>query len=223
MPRVSKAVAAAHHQAIEDAASRLFRQRGLRGVSVAEVMAEVGLTHGGFYAHYPSKDDLAAAACAAAFAHADEKWRRRVATAGPAGAGRRAIAEGYLKPAGADPASVACPTATLVTDVAREPAAHPIHAAYRDGVRRQIAVLAALGDGDDPARDRATACVQLATMLGALLLARATRGDALSSEILDAARAHLAAASTDPPASAAPAPAAARHGRRRGLPKADGR
>jgi TetR/AcrR family transcriptional repressor of nem operon len=222
MPRVSKAVAAAHHQAIEAAASRLFRERGLRGVSVAEVMADVGLTHGGFYAHYPSKDALAASACAAAFAHAVERWQRRVAVATSPAAAKRAIAEAYLKPAYRNPAVAACPTATLATDVAREPVAHPIHTAYLDGVKQQLEVLAALGASGDPARDRAAACVQLATMMGALLLARATRGDAVSEEILDAARAHLTSGHGE---AAAPAPSLPvlppplRHGRRRGLPK----
>ena len=130
MPRVSKAQSAANHQAIEAAASRLFRERGLDGVSVSELMAEAGLTHGGFYAHYPSKDALAAAACTSAFAHAAEKWRRRVEVALDETAARHAIAEGYLRAAYGDPAVAACPTATLVTDVAREPATRPIHAAY---------------------------------------------------------------------------------------------
>ncbi len=149
MPRVSKVQTAANHQAIQDAASRLFRARGLAGVSVAELMAEAGLTHGGFYAHFPSKDALAASACASAFAHADARWQRRVEAAVDPAAARTAIAEGYLRTAYRDPAVAACPTATLVTDVAREPAAHPIHAAYLAGVRRQVEVLAALGGSGD--------------------------------------------------------------------------
>src|SRR5512134_1737761 len=111
MPRVSKARSQANHLAIEAAASRLFRERGLSGVSVADLMAEAGLTHGGFYAHYPSKDALAAAARAA----------------------RRASAEGYRREVYRDPHTAACPTAALATDVAREPASHPIHAAYVEG------------------------------------------------------------------------------------------
>ncbi len=215
MPRVSKAQTEANHHAIEAAASRLFRERGLGGVSVAELMAEAGLTHGGFYAHYPSKDALAAAACASAFAHAAEKWRRRVDAAVDATAARHAIAEGYLRTTYRDPAVAACPTATLVTDVAREPESHPIHAAYLAGVRQQVDTLAALGRSGDPARDRADACVQLATMMGALLLARATRGDAISDEFLDAAREHLTSDH---------GPGGSRHAgrqrqRRRGLPK----
>ena len=81
MARVSKAQTQVNHQAIEAAASRLFRARGIGGVSVSELMAEAGLTHGGFYAHFASKDALAASACQAAFAHADAKWQRRVEAA----------------------------------------------------------------------------------------------------------------------------------------------
>ena len=195
MPRVSKVQTEANHQAIEDAASRLFRARGLAGVSVAELMAEAGLTHGGFYAHFPSKDALAASACARGVrarrcqVAAPRRGRRR--------SGRGAHARsprGISAPPIAIPRSAACPTATLVTDVAREPVTHPIHAAYLAGVRRQVEVLAALGGSGDAARDREDACVQLATMMGALLLARATRGDAISDEFLDAARRRLTTA-----------------------------
>jgi TetR/AcrR family transcriptional repressor of nem operon len=191
MPRVSKEQSRAHHRAIEAAASRLFRERGLHGVSVADVMADVGLTHGGFYAHFPSKDALAAAACEAAFAQSTLKWQARIeAAATPADAGR-AIAQGYLRAANADPAAATCPTATLAADVARASSGHPIHAAYVAGVRKQIETLADLGTSGDRHRDRAAACLRLATMMGALLLARATHGDALAAEILEAARACL--------------------------------
>lgn len=192
MPRVSKAQAEANHQAIEDAASRLFRERGLDGVTVADVMAAAGLTHGGFYAHYPSKDALAASACEAAFTFAREKWRRRIAAAETASAAKTSIAEGYLKAAYCNPAVATCPTATLVTDVARATPEHPIRKAYLDGVREQIDTLAALNGSADQRANRAEACVQLATMMGALLLARATQGDPLADEMAQAARAHLA-------------------------------
>jgi len=192
MPRVSRAQSEAHHRAIEAAASRLFRERGLNAVSVADVMADVGLTHGGFYAHYPSKNALAAAACEAAFAASAVKWQARIDGAATPVEASRTIAERYLRPANADPTTATCPTATLVTDVARAAGAHPIHAAYVAGVSKQVETLAALGTSGDHRRNRAAACVRLATMMGALLLARATHGDALSVEILEAARAHLA-------------------------------
>ena len=196
MPRVSKAQAEANHQAIEDAASRLFRERGLHGVSVAEVMAEAGLTHGGFYAHYASKDALAASACESAFAFAADKWQRRIDAAASPREARHTIAARYLRPAHCDPSAASCPTATLVTDVARAGEEHPIHAAYVEGVRKQIEILSALGNSGDPARDRADACARLATMMGALLLARACHGDPLSDEIAAAARARLTADDT---------------------------
>ena len=93
-----------------------------------------------------------------------------------------------------DPSMASCPTATLVTDVARAGAGHPIHAIYLDGVRKQIDTLAALGDSGDLARDRADACVDLATMMGALLLARACHGDPISVEIAAAALTRLTTA-----------------------------
>ena len=105
MPRVSKAQSEVHHRAIEAAASRLFRERGLNGVTVADVMADVGLTHGGFYTHYPSKDALAAAACEAACAQSALKWQGRAGDAATPADAARAIAEGYLRPANADPAT----------------------------------------------------------------------------------------------------------------------
>ena len=191
MPRVSRAQAEANHQAIEEAASRLFRERGLDAVTVADVMAEAGLTHGGFYTHYASKDDLAASACAAAFDFAAEKWRRRVDAAATPAAARDAITDGYLQDKHCDPTAATCPTATLAADVARAPREHPIHAAYVEGVRQQVATLATLQSSGNAARDRAAACAQLATMMGALLLARATHGDPIAEEFVAAARTQL--------------------------------
>jgi TetR/AcrR family transcriptional repressor of nem operon len=193
MPRVSKAQAEANHQAIEAAASRLFRERGLQSVTVAEIMADAGLTHGGFYAHYASKDALAASACASAFGVSADKWQRRVDAAATPRDARHAIVERYLGATNCDPSIASCPTASLVADVARAGPEHPIHAAYVSGVRQQIETLAALGTSGDPVRDRADACVHLATMMGALLLARACHGDPLSDEIAAAARARLTA------------------------------
>lgn len=189
MSRVTRAQAEANHRAIEDAASRLFRERGLDAVSIADVMAATGLTHGGFYGHFPSKNALAASACKSAFEMSAEKWRRRIDRAESPAAVRRRIADNYLSPKNRDPTAATCPTATLATDVARAGQEHPIRQTYLAGVRQQIETLAALGDSGDPERDRAEACVQLATMMGALLLARATHGDPLAGEIAEAARA----------------------------------
>ncbi|MCC7126556.1 MAG: TetR family transcriptional regulator [Acidobacteria bacterium] len=189
MPRVSKAQAEANHRAIEEAASRLFRERGVDAVTIAEVMSAAGLTHGGFYGHFPSKEALAASACAAAFDASREKWQRRIADAGSPASARQRIAAGYLAPANQKPGTATCPTVTLASDAARAEAAHPLRLAYVAGVSRQVKTLADLGESG--ARSRADACVQLAAMVGALLLARATHGDRIGREIAAAVRAHF--------------------------------
>lgn len=192
MARVSKAQTEANHQAIEDAASTLFRERGVDAVTIADVMSAAGLTHGGFYGHFASKDDLAAAACTAAFQAGARTWQRRMGGAPSPKEARRRISAGYLGAANLDPAEAACPTVTLANDAARAVASHPIRRAYATGVRQQIDTLAQLAGTGDAADDRAEACVQLATMVGALLLARATHGDSVAHEIVTAVRAHLA-------------------------------
>ncbi len=88
MARASRAVADQHKIDIERSSSRLFKEYGLHGVTVAQVMADAGLTHGGFYGHFRSKDELAAIACARAFAESGERWSRRIAEAN--GDGREA-------------------------------------------------------------------------------------------------------------------------------------
>src|ERR1700709_1370752 len=89
MPRVTRAEAESHRQQITDASARLFRERGVKGVSVVDLMGAAGLTHGGFYGHFESKDALAGVAVARAFEQSVEKWRKRV-SAGKEDAERRA-------------------------------------------------------------------------------------------------------------------------------------
>ena len=189
MPRVSRAETQKNRAAIERASARLIRERGL-GVSVAEVMGAVGLTHGGFYGHFQSKDELTAIACAVAFAEGESRWKQRVARADSPEAGRAAVIEGYL--ASRNRAAAHCPLSSLATDVAREDDGKPVREAFSAGLERLVAVLASV-QPDDDAQDarRAKALVQMSTMVGALVLARATQGRPVSDEFLDAARAHL--------------------------------
>jgi TetR/AcrR family transcriptional repressor of nem operon len=195
MPRVSRAQAEHHREAITEASARLFRERGIRAVSVADLMGAAGLTHGGFYGHFESKDALAGLACRLAFAQATERWRKRAGSkAGPAEA-RAAIVEGYLRPQSIRDVGGGCPTAALCVDVAREPAGAPVRAAYVEGLAEMVEVLAAVEAGGDAAADRRAALADYATLLGAMLLARATAGEPIAAEILAAARERLLAAS----------------------------
>ncbi len=196
MPRVSRAQTDSNRAAIEEASSRLFRAQGIQGVSVADLMAAVGLTHGGFYGHFASKDALAAVACSAAFKQSAERWDERVAGQPDRQAALAALVTAYLTPQSRDAVGTGCPLAALASDVAREPADKPVHGAYLAGVHSLLQVLLPLQNTGDADADRRQSLVQLSTLVGALLLARATQGDALSDDVLAAAREHLLATRT---------------------------
>jgi TetR/AcrR family transcriptional regulator, transcriptional repressor for nem operon len=192
MARASKQQQQQHRVAITDAAARLMRERGIRGVTVSDLMAAAGLTHGGFYGHFESKETLAGEACARAFAESVQRWKQRVAAAPDPGSALLALTEGYMSTRSRDTPGVSCPTAALACDVAREPAGSPLRAAFVAGTRQLVDVLASLQNEDGEMTDRGEAMALFATMVGAVLLARATAGDALSDELLSAAREKLA-------------------------------
>lgn len=191
MARVSNEQAQAHREAITAASARLMRERGIEAVSVADLMGAAGLTHGGFYGHFASKDALAAAACAHAFGESVQKWQKRIAAHADDAAAFKAIVEGYLSVRTRDAPSSACPLPALVSDVARQAADAPVRPAYVAGTEALLDILAGLQHRGAAAADRQAALAQLSTMVGALLLARATASETLSEEFLAAARAAL--------------------------------
>ncbi|MGW4913317.1 TetR/AcrR family transcriptional regulator [Streptomyces sp. NPDC004270] len=183
MGRVSRAQAQENRQRVVATASRMFREKGTT-VSVADLMKAAGLTHGGFYKQFASKEDLVDEAIAHAFAeqaahsamafeeHAEEHE-----------AARRTLIEDYLSVWHRDHPAEGCPVSGFAADLGRDPeqAARAQHV-YINGVRNRAARLAT-GDDDGMA--------QLCTMVGALVLARATRGNPISEELLQAARTAL--------------------------------
>ncbi len=204
MPRVSRAEAEIHREQITEASARLFRERGINGVSVADLMGAAGLTHGGFYGHFESKDALAGVAVAHAFEQSVERWNRRIAAAPDDAARRAVLVDKFLAHRSMKDVGMGCPSVSMAGDVAREPATAPIRTAYLDGLESLVQVLASVEQGADAAAKRAAALADFATLAGALMLARATEGAPLSAEILAAARARLAPAPAPTPA---PAPA----------------
>ena len=188
MPRVSRAQSEGNRRAITEASSRLFRERGIGGVSVAELMAAAGLTHGGFYGHFESKDALATEACSQAFEQVVERWKKRIAAQPDREGKLKAVVDGYLSKQNRNRPGAACPTAALASDVARQPADAPVRAAFATGVRELLDILVSVQASGDAAADRQQAMRLLSTMVGAMLLSRATMGDALSDEWLAAAR-----------------------------------
>ncbi len=215
MARVSRAQTDKNRIAIEEASSRLFREQGIDGVSVADLMAAAGLTHGGFYGHFASKDALAAIACENAFKQSVARWQARIKSAGDGAAAAQQIADGFLSHKSRDHAGNGCPAVALATDVARAAPAAEVRGAYLAGIEAMLATLATLaGDtalpagpapaGQSPA-GRQQAMVLLAALVGAQTLARATHGAPISDQILAAVRDHLQQVPLfPPPAEAAP-------------------
>ena len=191
MPRVSREVTEKNRAEIERVSARLFREQGLQGVSVADLMAAAGLTHGGFYGHFESKDALATVACTKAFDEAVERWEARISGATDSKAALRGLVDAYLSSRHRRSAGSGCPLAGLATDVAREPEGKPVKDAYLAGLRRLIGVLVAVQPTNDSTQNRGIALAQLSTMVGAVVLARATKGHALSNEIMAAARENI--------------------------------
>lgn len=190
MPRVSKVRTAENHSAIERVSSRLFREQGLK-VSVKDVMGAAGLTHGGFYGHFASKDELAARACASAFAESLERWRKRTAGATERRSARATLIGAYLTPERRSAVGTGCPIAGLAVDVAREPAGKPVRAAFRKGLEDLIGILSGAQSTSETVEARERAVAQMATLVGAMVLARATQGSTLSDEFLASSRRRL--------------------------------
>jgi TetR/AcrR family transcriptional repressor of nem operon len=170
--KVSREQMAENRHRILDAASRLFREKGFDAVSVVEVMKAAGLTHGGFYGHFTSKDDLIAQTLAHVLA----------ADAG-GGGDLRAYVDAYLSPRHRDNAAGGCPTACLAADIRHQTAA--ARAAMTEGLRSQIDRVSAALPRVSPADNRRAAIGSWAAMVGALILARAIDDPALSDEILE--------------------------------------
>ncbi|WP_371478155.1 TetR/AcrR family transcriptional regulator [Kitasatospora sp. NBC_00315] len=184
MGRVSQAQAEENRRRVVETASRMFREQGTH-VSVADLMKEAGLTHGGFYKQFASKEALIDEATAYAFDELARLHRDGLAQhAGQRDSAQRALIDTYLSTGHRDSAADGCPVAALATDMAREPGAREARRVYTEGV----------GDfAEWLATEDEEGIIRLCTMLGALVLARATKGSPLSEEILATARAALTA------------------------------
>ena len=177
--RVSREQMAENRRRILDAAGRLFREKGFDAVTVAEVMKAAGLTHGGFYGHFSSKDDLIAHSLTHLLTDESE-----------GGGDLRAYLGAYLSPGHRDNAADGCPTAGLAA-IARHQTPKA-RLAMAEGLRSQIDRVAAALPETVAANDRRrTAIGSWAAMVGAVILARAVDDTALSDEILEQTRAWI--------------------------------
>ncbi|MEU0913936.1 TetR/AcrR family transcriptional regulator [Streptomyces althioticus] len=197
MPRITKEEKARNRQNIVEAAGRMFRAQGIDAVGIADLMKEAGLTHGGFYNHFASKDDLAAEVCNASFAASLGVLRQTVDEGDvPAGPPLRRVVEDYLSAEHRDAPDGGCPSASLVIDAGRHTEA--VQRSYAAGVEGYLAGFAGEferereGGEVAPEEARERAVLLLSRMVGAMVLARAVRHvePELSDEILRTCRAH---------------------------------
>jgi TetR/AcrR family transcriptional repressor of nem operon len=165
---------------ILNAAGRLFREHGIDGVGVDAVMKQAGLTHGGFYAHFASKEALAAEVVQTLLEKASRAWDE-ISRNEDRDAALRQIVASYFSPEKAAPGA-GCPLTSLGPDVARRSASR---SAIGGALRGMVDALTRVV----PGRRRELALASLSTMVGAIVLARLADDPALAQEFLDAARA----------------------------------
>jgi TetR/AcrR family transcriptional repressor of nem operon len=186
----SQAEKAATHQRIVDVAARRFRELGLDGIGVADVMKEAGMTVGGFYKHFESRDELVTEALEVAFESLDA-WEARAESLAQA-------VRDYLSEAHRDAPGKGCALGALLGDVGRSNEA--TRGVFTERVKHNLAFSEGLLDIADPAERRARAMLQLTACLGAIGLARAVSDPALSKEILDSVAGQLIPLLPGPPA-----------------------
>jgi TetR/AcrR family transcriptional repressor of nem operon len=176
----SKAQKTRTHKRIVNIASKRFREKGLAGFGIAELMREAGLTVGGFYKHFDSRDDLVAEAVSSAFGN----WKRRVdagKSGGPSVSYEKLI-DDYLSEAHRDNPGTGCAFSALAPDIARTD--KRTRALTSEQVRNDIQLIAALLPDKHKRAARSRAILTFSALVGAMSLARAVSDKALSREIL---------------------------------------
>jgi len=189
--RVTREQAAANRERIIETAGELFRSKGFSGIGVADIMKAADLTHGGFYGHFASKDDLIAQASRRSMQRAAQNWRK-VVVAKSGGDAFSTLLTRYLSPRHRDDPGHGCAFASLSGDAAR--CGKPVREAFAEGLEPLIDILSGLVGGRTKAARRRKAIAALSELIGALMLSRAVGDAGLSDEILDAGRHDLLAA-----------------------------
>ena len=184
--KVSKEQVAQNRDALLQAAGRLFRERGIDGVGVAEICKHAGLTHGALYAQFPSKEALAAAALADGAARANGWMTRAVKGGEPTLTDHL---DTYLSSQHRDNLGGGCAMAASASEIARQP--RDVSVAFTDGFNQLVGIIErTLARSGSAAERRQRALAITAAMIGGVAAARATAkaNPALSDDILVAVR-----------------------------------
>ncbi len=200
----SKAEKIESHERILRVAAARFREAGLEAVGVAELMQDAGLTHGGFYRHFESREDLLAKGVEAALRDGGKGVRLietaldEATTAGGALSARKrellfALIDWYVSISHRDDLATSCAVTSLAGDIARSN--DRARLAYTRQVGVYLALLTRLVSSDKKNANRKQAIAALATLVGAVSMARAVNDEKLSREILrcaaDELKSHL--------------------------------
>jgi TetR/AcrR family transcriptional regulator, transcriptional repressor for nem operon len=173
------------HAKIVKRASVKLREKGAHGIGVADLMKEAGLTHGGFYAHFDSRDALVIEAVMHAMDRSTERWRK-LSEATPVEKRLSKIVNSYLAPDHRDDPGQGCAVPALAAEIARESV--KTRRVFAGRMERMIDMLADQFHGVPRKAARKQAMAALATMMGSLVMARVAGDNELSDEILKSGR-----------------------------------
>jgi TetR/AcrR family transcriptional repressor of nem operon len=184
--RVSREKFAENREKILTAAGVLFRENGFDGVGVADIMKAAGLTHGGFYGHFESKDDLALEVSRKLIERVVERWKALID-----GSDRplQALLDHYVHWRTVDDPGGSCVFATMIQEVSRSEGA--VRAVFSDGLAALVETLVDIVPGETEEERRANATTTLSSMMGAVILARAVEDRALAEQFLATMRRKL--------------------------------
>lgn len=189
--RVSKEQAAENRDRIIAVAGRLLRERGVDGVGVDALMQAAGLTHGGFYKHFASKDALVAVACERVMANNAAKWAQARKRARDETLDTNVLetwVRSYLSLAHCEAIGDGCVFASLAADAGRRQGA--MRRVFTNGLAASVEHLASLFPGRS-AKRRERALATMAALVGAIVLARATNDETIRAELLSATAAMI--------------------------------
>ncbi|MEU1622656.1 TetR/AcrR family transcriptional regulator [Streptomyces sp. NPDC005722] len=194
----SQAAKAESREKVLRIAARRIREEGMARPGVADLMQEAGLTHGGFYKHFTSRDDLIGQAAALALADGEDKMA--AAARRDPEAPRSGLIDAYLSARHRDAPGTGCALVTLGAAAGRGDEA--LKQAYEQQVRNYLELIGEAAQGDDPEAARADAMVTLSALVGAMLISRAVADPGFSDEILTAVAGRLKDADAPAPAPA---------------------
>jgi TetR/AcrR family transcriptional repressor of nem operon len=188
--RVSREKFAENRQKILETAGIMFRENGFNGVGVADIMKACGLTHGGFYGHFQSKEELQLEVSRALIARVEIRWKELIAKSPERPL--EALLEHYVSWCAVDDPGNSCVFVSLMDEVSRSTGA--VREIFNDGLSALVSILADIVPGDTPEERRKNGFTTLSSMMGAVSLARAVENRDLAGQFLSTMREKLAPA-----------------------------